>query len=983
MRVRILSSFLLTWVMVCAFALTVQAGQTGKIVGRIIDAESGEGLPGVNTILEGTTMGAATDLEGYYIILNLPPGTYTVKSSMIGYNTVRVTQVKVSIDQTTTVNFPLQSTVLEIGEEITITAERPIVQKDLTSSLSIVRSEDIARMPVEDLADILELQAGVSRDSDGAIHIRGGRSSEVAYLVDGISITDPFAGELSVEVENSGIEQLQVISGGFNAEYGQALSGIVEIVTKEGGQSYDGGVTVYAGDYLSTGDDIFFNIDDVEPSGLFNIEGHLSGPVPLFGDKVTFFANARYFDNDGWLSGERRFSPDDSSNFDASDDNNWFITDITLGDSAIIGLQNYLDYAKTQKYDRVPMNSTKKLSLQGKLTYRLTPTIKFSVGALLSDVDFREYDHSFKLNPDGMIRKFRNGLTVNPVLTHALNASTFYTLKFAFTQFRSKEFLFEDPFDPRYVDPFRKGGGKANAFATGGTQNSHTDRETITLLGKFDVTSQIDKTNQIKLGVEFKRFELKFEEFEIVPAQDEQGFIIVPFQPAIPPIAAFNHNRYNRKPVEFSAYIQDKIELKELIINIGARVDYFDANGIVPTDLRDPSLTLPVRTIDIFSGGELWANNVPYRLNPQDDSRALIDAETGAAFSRPLPSDAVFVDNAGNVLNDKDWTATGSWFESSKSRVQVSPRVGISYPITDRGAIYFSYGFFFQKATFEHLYLNPEFEIDTGGGSLATIMGNANLKNQKTINWEIGLQQQIGENLGLSVTGFYKDINNLIGAEIIRTFAADQYARFVNLDYGNVRGVTVALDFRPSREFSAFLDYTLQVAEGNASDPRSAFDDLRATPPREPEIETVPLDWDQQHTLNLNINYSKRNNWGLGLIGKLNTGRPYTPTLRATRGVRSSFENSERMPLQFNLDFRAFKKLSFGGLSYSLFFKVFNLFDQRNAIEVFSSTGRADFSSDILFTGRVQGVNTLQERFNRPEFYSEPRRVQIGLTMDF
>ena len=983
MRVRMLSSFLLIWVMVCAFALTAQAGQTAKIVGKITDAESGEGLPGVNILLEGTTMGASTDLEGYYIILNLPPGTYTVNASMIGYNTVRVTDVKVSIDQTTTVNLSLKWTVLESSEEITIIAKRPIVQKDLTSSLSIVRSEDIARMPVEDLADILELQAGVSRDSDGAIHIRGGRSSEVAYLVDGISITDPFAGELSVEVENSGIEQLQVISGGFNAEYGQALSGIVEIVTKEGGESYDGRIRVEVGDYLSTDNDVFFNIDDVNPSGIFIIDGYFSGPVPLLGDKVTFFANARYFKNSGWLSGERRFSPDDSSNFDASDDNNWSITDITQGDSPIIGLQNYLDYVNTQEYDRVPMNSTEKLSLQGKLTYRLTPTIKFSVGALFSDLDFLGYDHNFKLNPDGMIRKFRNGLVVTPVLTHVLSTTTFYTLKFSITNFKSKEYLFEDPFDPRYVDPFRKGGAKANAFSTGGTQNTHTDRETTTLLGKLDATSQINKMNQIKFGVEFKRFDLKFEEFEIVPAQDEQGFIIVPFQPAIPPIEAFNHNRYNYKPIEFSAYIQDKIELQELIINIGVRLDYFDAKGIVPTDLRDPSLTLPIRTIDIFSGGELWADNIPFRLNPQDDSRALIDPETGETFSEPLPSDADFVDNAGNILNDKDWTAIGSWFESSKSRVQVSPRVGISYPITDRGAIYFAYGFFFQKALFEHLYLNPEFEIDTGGGFLATIMGNANLKNQKTINYEIGLQQQIGENLGVSVTGFYKDINNLIGTEIIRTLAADQYARFVNLDYGNVRGVTVSLDFRPSRELSAFLDYTLQVAEGNASDPQSAFDDLRATPPRDPEIETVPLDWDQQHTLNLNINYSKGDNWGLSLIGKLNTGRPYTPTLRATRGVRSSFENSERKPLQLNFDFRAFKKLYSGGLSFTFFFKVFNLFDQRNPIEVYSSTGRADFSSDILFAGRVQGVNTLQEWFNRPEFYTEPRRVQIGLTMEF
>ena len=982
MRARMLSNFLPILVIVCAFTLTAQAGQTGKIVGRITDAESGESLLGVNMFLEGTTMGGATDLEGYYIILNLPPGTYILNSSMIGYSTVRVIDVMVAIDQTTTINVSLKRAVLESSEAVTIIADRPIVQKDLTSSLSIVRSEDITQMPVEDLADILELQAGVTRDSDGAIHIRGGRSSEVAYLVDGISISDPFAGELSVEVEISGIEQLQVISGGFNAEYGQALSGIVEIVTKEGGESYDGGVTVYSGDYLSTDTDIFFNIDDVKPSGIINIEGHLGGPVPLFGDKLTFFANIRYFDNDGWLSGERRFSPNDSSNFDASDDNNWSITDITLGDSAIIGLQNYLDYAKTQKYDRVPMNSTKKLSLQGKLTYRLTPTIKFSVGALFSDVDFREYDHVFKLNPDGMIRKFRDGLTITPVLNHVLNTSTFYTLKFSYMNFKSKEFLYEDPFDPRYVDPFRKGGAKDNAFSTGGTQNTHTDRETTTLLGKLDLTSQIDKTNLIKIGLEFKRFELKLEEFEIVPAQDEQGFIIVPFQPAIPPLEAFNHNRYNRKPIEFSAYIQDKIELEDLIINIGVRLDYFDANGTVPTDLRDPSLTLPVRTIDIFSGGELWADNVPYRLDPQDDSRALIDPENGEAFSRPLPSDAVFIDNAGNELNDKDWAATGRWFESSQSRVQVSPRVGISYPITNRGAIYFSYGFFFQKPTFEHLYLNPDFEIDTGGGFLATIMGNANLKNQKTINYEIGLQQQLGENLGLSVTGFYKDISNLIGTEIIRTFAADQYARFVNLDYGNVRGVTVSLDFRPSRELSAFLDYTLQVAEGNASDPKSAFDNLRATPPRDPEIETVPLDWDQQHTLNLNINYSKGNNWGLGLIGKLNTGRPYTPTLRATRGVRATFANSERKPVQFNVDFRAFKKLYFGGLTYTLFFKVFNLFDKRNAIDVFSSTGRADFSSDILFTSRIRGVNTKQAWFNRPDFYSEPRRLQIGLTIN-
>jgi len=115
----------------------------------------------------------------------------------------------------------------------------------------------------------------------------------------------------------------------------------------------------------------------------------------------------------------------------------------------------------------------------------------------------------------------------------------------------------------------------------------------------------------------------------------------------------------------------------------------------------------------------------------------------------------------------------------------------------------------------------------------------------------------------------------------------------------------------------------------------------------------------------------------------LNTGRPFTPTLRATRGVRATFENSERKPLQLNIDLRVYKNFNFVGLSYSLFFKVFNLFDRRNANDVFSSTGRADFSSDLLFSGRVQGVNTLEDWFNRADFYSEPRRVQVGFSMDF
>lgn len=976
-------------IVICEFAW---GGQTGKITGMIVDGETGEPLRGANVFLEGITMGASADLVGYYVILNVPPGTYTLIADMMGYNRQRVEGLKVSLDVTTEQNLSLFSAVLE-GETVTITARTPIVQRDLTASKQIVRSEDISQMPVEEFSDVLELQTGVIKDTEGRIHIRGGRAHEVNYLIDGISVTDPFAGELSVEVENAGIEQFQVISGSFNAEYGQALSGVVEVVTKEGGEKYHGTVSGYGGDYLTSSNDIFFGSDDIKIkiTDITNLEASLNGPVPFFNKRLTFNVNGRYFRNEGWLYGQRRFTPQDLSNLEDSNPDNWIIQDATLTEP-IQGLDNYQAYADTQDYQPVSMNPLKKLSVQAKLAFRFSPFIKFSVGGLYHDVQFGKYSHSFKLNPDGNFKQFRNGLSITPVLNHSLSSSTFYTAKFSYLLFKYDRYVFEE--DTLYVDPILLEAARQNAFYTGGTAGVASNqtgedfiihRETKTMVGKFDVTSQVSRSNQIKAGVEFKQYELKYEEFEIVGEVDKFGIRKFPFEPAKAPVSAFNHNVYDRKPVEFSAYIQDKIELKEMIVNIGLRVDYFDAKGSSPTDFRDPSLTQPIKIIDIYQGDNLLYNDVPFRRNA-DDSRALIDPDTGEPFSETVPADARFIDAARNDLSKKDWGATGSWFEQSEARAQVSPRVGISYPITDRGAIYFSYGFFYQKPTFEHLYLNPEFEMNMEqSGVVNTLIGNSNLKNQKTVNYEIGLQQQIGMNTGFFVTGFYKDINNWIGTEIVETYiAGDRYGRFINLDYGNVRGITIALDIRPTRNVSAFIDYTFQIAEGNASDPEAVFADAAATQPRESEIQTVPLDWDQRHTLNLTTALNDpEGNWGIAVIGKLNTGKPYTPTLRATKGIRASFENSERKPVQMNFDIKGSKNFKVGTFTLSLFCKVFNLFDARNMDRVFSSTGRADFTSDILFAGRVQGVNTLEEWYTRPDYYTEPRRVQLGLNIAF
>ncbi len=217
----------LLFIVLCFTYTFLFAGTTGKITGKITDSTTGDPLPGANIILEGTTMGAASDLEGYFIIINVPPGTYQVKAMMMGYQPKRVENVRVSIDLTTTINIELNSSVLDLGEEVTVVAEREIIKKDMTSSLAAVSADEIKTMPVQEIADVLELQAGLVRDAVGGIHVRGGRSGEVAYWVDGIAATDMYSGNMGIEVENSSVQELQVIRGTFNAEYGQAMSGIV------------------------------------------------------------------------------------------------------------------------------------------------------------------------------------------------------------------------------------------------------------------------------------------------------------------------------------------------------------------------------------------------------------------------------------------------------------------------------------------------------------------------------------------------------------------------------------------------------------------------------------------------------------------------------------------------------------------------------------------------------------------------------------
>jgi outer membrane receptor for ferrienterochelin and colicin len=877
--------------LICMGLNSVFAGQTGKITGTVIDAETREPLIGVNLTLEGTTIGAASDLDGEFIILNVAPGRYSVVASMIGYQKMRVTGIKISVDLTTEVNFALASSVLEMGESVTIVAERPLIQKDLTATAASVSGEEIAMMPVESFQDILQLQAGIVQDSQGDLHIRGGRSSEIAYMVDGVSVSDPFSGKMSVNVDHSSIQEMKVISGTFNAEYGQVMSGIVEIVTKDPADRLAVGGSFYCGDYLSSHEKIFMNIGEVAPLAIHNTQFYLSGPAPFWGDKLSTFISFREFNNDGWMYGQRRYLPADSSNFQNPD----AIYQERSGDNTYLS-----------------MNSNQQYFVNAKVVYKPAPGMKFSYNFLGDLSDYRNYDHLFKYNPEGDVTKHQYAFTNILNLNHTLSPTTFYTLKLSHNYLNHESYLYEDPADSRYVNPvLLRNVEDAYSFLTGGTNMSHYYRETSVDFARFDVTSQMTKIHQVKAGIEFKYNTLFLKSFPAQYQGEEGGGIFSAD-------AFFNSGEYTQHPTEWMAYVQDKIELKSMTLNLGLRYDYFNSQGEVPVDLRDPNNSIKVRD---------------------------------------------------------------SGFAAAVVKHQVSPRFGFAFPTSASGVVHVSYGHFFQIPPYEYLYLNPRFAVAPGG--LSTRMGNANLNPQTTIIYEIGFQQEFLGQIGLDVTGFYKDARDLLGARIYESYVlGDRYARYENRDYGNIRGITFSLNKRATRtdNLAVSFDYSFQVSEGNASDPNHEFYNNQATPPKKSNVQVIPLDWDQRHTVNFSLVYQHPRFIGVGIIGQFQSGLPFTPTIQ---NYETTFENSSRKPFNYNVDLRLFRQVKLGGLTYHFFVKVYNLLDRQNELNVYADTGRASYSLVSQYIGARRGyVNSLDEWLIRPDYYSEPRKLLVGFEVE-
>jgi len=838
--------------------------------------------------------------------------------------------IRVTVGLTSKVDAKLSSKALEI-DDVVVVADRPVIEVDRTNTAAYMASEEIAELPVTEVAELIQLQAGVTQDAEGQLHFRGGRSGEVAYLVDGVPVTNRFDGGSAIEIENEVIQELQVISGTFNAEYGQAQSGIVNIVSKTPDSHYAGRLSTYAGSHFSRQTDTFLGIDDPTNNMEYNIQGNLTGPIPL-SKKLSFYAFARYNQDGGWLNGERRYNPEDSWKIRVFEQ--WYnlnFPERTFGQ--YLPYARYADSLGLFSGDRsfVSMNASEKISVNAKLYYQMAQNLRVFYNFFADKGESIIYDNAYRYTPDGLPTEHKKAFNHTVNLTHTLKSNLFYELNLSYFGENRKTYLYESAADPRYQDEV----SSLLGYRFGGTEN---DREYIDFqnyLAQWDMTWQIDKINLAKFGLSIKKFNLDYQEMTTttipnsyyLPTTKWTTFaefyaLARPPQLLVPDRNTLLNNMYTHKPLEFAVYAQDKLELGELIANVGLRFDYFQPDGVVPA-------------------------------NP----RAAYNAVTGGLQTE---------------------------FVKASKKYQLSPRLGLAFPISDRGVIHVSYGHFLQIPQFRYLYNNSEFELSSGYKE--TIMGNADLEPERTVAYEVGLQQQLAPNFGMELTVYSKDIRNLLGQEIFDTLDERVYFRYANRDYGNVKGITVSVEKTPSGFVSGRLDYTYQVARGNASDPNAVFQANQSTRPAELQKQVIPLNWDQTHTINGTLRVGDTKNWTVSLIGRLGTGLPYTADTPQERQLETVFQNNERKPMTYNVDLYAQKYLKLGARNLVFFARCFNLFDTANHLQVFPSTGFADRTFRYPEQERIDslnGVYQLSEVDARPHWFSEPRKVQLGVSLEF
>ncbi|MBM4160361.1 MAG: TonB-dependent receptor [Ignavibacteria bacterium] len=566
---------LLFW---CWDVTPLVAQSTGKIAGTVRDKQTGEALVGANIIVKGTTLGAASDENGFYYILRVPPGTFELQFSMVGYRITTVRGVRVQIDLTSEINVQLEQKSVEMGE-VVVVAEQKMVQKDVTSTRRLVSRENIRETPgLEYTTDIFKLQAGTILSSvpqtlklaDGTqlqvrdeslkdIHIRGGRGGEILYMVDGMPVTHPiYGGRSVVDLNVVDVESVELLTGAFNAEYGQAQSGVVNITTRTGGDILRGGLEYKTDELRVLGESYNTHY------GSF----YLGGPEPITRQLLpalgmTIPGGVTFF-----ISGNGTLT---NTPYDNHRKREKF---------ALFGLQVEEKQENTQ-------------NLNAKINYDISPEHRLTLSYHGSWNQWSRFDWLWRDYPDRTIGFKRANHAVNLQINHVLSKSTYYNVnlgylgvayKSSWNGKRPVDFWVQDGTGRLFstiaapqVDP------RTGFFDERGNENIWRDDLTKTFAFKGDLTSQVHPAHLIKTGMEIRYNDISYIDIQdggVKLSRYGQGIDSIP-PPG--PFPEFGQNRwvFQVKPTVAAVYLQDKFELEYLIVNAGLRLDGFALGSTV------------------------------------------------------------------------------------------------------------------------------------------------------------------------------------------------------------------------------------------------------------------------------------------------------------------------------------------------------------------------------------------------------------------